>query len=349
MLRELTESYQPEKLLHRDIQLEKINEVFKSFKKFQMGSNLLLQGYSGSGKTTTITSALNGKNGDYIFVSGAQNKTSYKLLKSIFDLNFNTVERTLVEGIKKLQRYPKIIIIDEVNKLKNGIELKDFFDNLNTIYRETSCPVIIITNQRGIIGLIPQDARLTLLFERIDFKSYNALELKDIIEDRVKLIQEKHQIEIPDGRLEYICAVAGKEMEGSARAALRIVQKSILKDNFSDEAIDESLTGILEEEWREFIIGLSQNQQRFLSLLIKLGQNNKKISFPDILSQLTKYTPSRISQLLDVFQDYGIIQSENINHGRAGGNKRFVSFTSKLIFNKMSDLTKEILPLNERI
>ena len=266
-------------------------------------------------------------------------------MKSIFDLNFSTVESTLTEGIKKFKNYPKIIVIDEVNKLKNGAELKDFFDNLNTIYRETSCPIIIITNQRGIIGLMPQDARLTLLFEKIKFNSYNALELKDIVEDRVKIIQEKYKIEIPDGRLEYICAVAGKEMDGSARAVLRIVQRSIIKDDFSDEAIGESLTGILEEEWREFIIGLSQNQQRFLSLLINLAKENKKISFPDILNQLTKYTPSRISQLLDIFQDYGIIQSENINNGRAGGNKRFVFFTSELIFNKISELTNEIIPL----
>ena len=346
MLRELTESYQPEKVLHREEQLKKINEVFKTFNKFQMGSNLLLQGYSGSGKTTTITKALKDKNGNYVFVSGAQNKTSYKLLKSIFDLNFNTLERTLSEGIKKFKNYPKIIVIDEVNKLKNGVELKDFFDNLNTIYRETSCPIIIITNQRGIIGLIPQDARLTLLFEKIDFKSYNPLQLNDIVEERVKEIQKKHQIEIPEGRIKYICAIACKEMDGSARAVLRIVQRSILKNDFSKESIHEALTGILEEEWREFIIGLSQNQQKFLSLLVLLAGKNKKISFPDILNQLDKYTPSRISQLLDIFQDYGIIKSENINHGRAGGNKRFVSFTSELIFNKISDLTEEIIPLS---
>ena len=345
MLRELTESYQPEKVLHRDEQLKKISEVFKTFKKFQMGSNLLLQGYSGSGKTTTIIKSIQGKNGDYIMVSGATNKTSYKLLKSIFDLNFNTVERTLSEGIKKFKNYPKIIIIDEVNKLRNGVEIKDFFDNLNTIYRETSCPIIIITNQRGIIGLMPQDARLTLLFEKIDFKPYNALELKDIVEERVREIQKKHQIEIPEGRIQYICAIAGKEMDGSARAVLRIVQRSIIKDDFSNEAIAEALTGILEEEWREFIIGLSENQQKFLSLLISLAKGNKKVSFPDILNKLSKYTPSRISQLLDIFQDYGIIKSENINHGRAGGNKRFVSFTSELIFNKISNLTEEILPL----
>ena len=343
MLRELTESFPVARVLHRDDQIKQVSEVFKTFAKFKMGSNLLLQGFTGSGKTTTINYVLNKYDDGYLFASGSQNKTSYKLLKSIFDLNFHTIEKTLSEGIKKLKENPQIIVIDEVNKLKDGKELRDLFDNLNTIYRETTCPIILITNQRGIVGLMPDDARLTLLFEKIEFKPYNALELKEIIFDRVKMIQEKYDnIEIPEGRLEYISAIICKEFDGSARAALRITQKCILKNDFSNEIIEAAMTGILEEDWRNFLANLAPNQQKFLSLLIDLTENEKRIPFSKILRNLSKYTPSRISQLLDVFEDYGIIKSEYVNKGRAGGNRRFILFVSNEIHDKIGLLTEEV-------
>ena len=345
MIRELTESYTPEKVLHRDNQIKDIKEVFETFKKFKMASNLLLQGFSGSGKTTAVNSVLKNQNGSFVYASGAQNKTSYKLLKSIFDLNFHTVERTLTEGIKKFKEDPKIIVIDEVNKLKDGVELRDLFDNLNTIYRETSCPVILITNQRGVIGLMPDDARLTLLFEKIEFKPYNAIELKDIISDRVELIKKVHPVNIPEGKLEYIAAVACRDMDGSARSALRITQKCILKNNFTDEEILKALSGIQAEDWRDFLTNLSQNQQKFLGLLLNLSSGQKKIPFSEILKHLSKYTPSRISQLLDVFEDYGIIKSEYVNRGRAGGNQRFIIFTSTQIYEKISEISEDLLAI----
>lgn len=348
MLKELTESFQPEKVLHRDEQLQEIQKVFENFKKFKLASNLLIQGYSGSGKTTTITNILNKQNGDYVFCSGAQNKTSYKLLKSIFDVNFHTIERTLTEGIKKFKEHPKIIVIDEINKLKDSSEIRDLFDNLNTLYRETSCPIILITNQRGIIGLMPDDARLTLLFEKIEFKPYNSIQLADIIHDRVKIIEKNYNIEVPEGKIEYIAAVACREMDGSARAALRMTQKCILNNDFSNEAIHNALSGIQAEDWREFLANLALNQQKFLSLLITLLETNKKIPFSQILRHVDHYTPARVSQLLSVFEDYGILRSEYINKGRAGGNKRFIVFSSPELYQKISELIDEmgVLPLS---
>jgi len=50
MIRELTESFNPKKVLHRKEQIKVIDAVFKNFNKFGMASNLLIQGVTGSGK-----------------------------------------------------------------------------------------------------------------------------------------------------------------------------------------------------------------------------------------------------------------------------------------------------------
>lgn len=341
ILRELTEFYKPENILHRDKQLEEIQKVFKNFKEFGMGSNLLIQGFSGAGKTASINKILEAENGDFIFVSAAENKTSYKLLKSLFDLNFNTLERTLTEGIKNLKENPKIIIIDEINKLKNGAEIKDLFDNLNTIYRGTGCPIILITNTRGIIGLMARDAQLTLLFEKVEFKPYTSEQVFDILLARTGLLKDKINVKIP---LEFLGAVADvvcREMDSSVRMALRIIQRCLLNNDFSDEALQKVIENLEAENWKDFFNTLSDIQKKSLALLLKISPFPSKVAFNDVLKHFTRYTPRRVSQLLDIFEDFGIVKSDYINRGRAGGNKRFISFTNRNIFEKSGEFIEE--------
>ena len=343
ILRELTEGFVPEKVLHRDEQLERIRKVFENFKKLGLGSNILIQGFSGSGKTVTVKRVLQEYNGDCVFVSGAQANTAFKLIRSIFDVNSVTIERALSEGIMKFQKNPRVIIIDEINKLKNGTELRVLFDLLNTFYRETECPIILITNKRGIVGLMPDDARLTLMFEKIEFEPYNALQLKDILFERLKSVQEKNpNLDVPDGRIEYICALANKDMQSSARAALRIIKRCLLNNDFSDKTIKNAVDGLREEDWREFWNRFSITQKKLLSLLVEIMAFPKKIPYSDVLKHYSsKYDPSTVSKLVDSVEETYIIVSEHENKGRAGGNKRFIHFNTKNHFEKVKEFLEE--------
>ncbi|HEA46678.1 MAG TPA: AAA family ATPase [Candidatus Pacearchaeota archaeon] len=342
MLRELTEFHKPDKILHRNQQILEIKRVFKNFKEFGMASNLLIQGFSGAGKTASITNILDQENGDYIFVSGSENKTSYKLLKSLFDLNFNTVEKTLTEGIRKLKENPKVIVIDEINKLKNGSEIKDLFDNLNTIHRGTGCPVILITNTRGIIGLMARDAQLTLMFEKIEFKPYSVDQLQDILGERVLLLKNKGiKIVIPESFIEKICAAVFTEMDSSVRMAMKILQKCLLNNDFSEKALKKSLESVEVEDWREFFNTLSEIQKRSLLLISKFAPWPNKIASKEMFKHFNRYTPRRVLQIIDVFEEFGIIKSDYENKGRAGGNKRFISFTNKNLFDRVNDFIED--------
>ena len=113
MIRELTESFDPKKVLHRKEQIKIIDAVFKNFNKFGMASNLLIQGVTGSGKTTTVTKVMNdntpetSNDNNILFSSGADTKTTFKTLRSLFDLNCSTVEKLLSEGVNFLKKNPK--------------------------------------------------------------------------------------------------------------------------------------------------------------------------------------------------------------------------------------------------
>ena len=342
MLKEFSEGFIPEKVLHREEQIKKLTDIFNNFRNIGMASNLLIQGFSGSGKTLSVKKVLQNQNGDFVFVSGAQSNTAFKLVRSIFDVNASTIERVLSDGIIKFQEHPKVIIIDEINKLKNKTELRILFDILNTFYRETECPIILITNQKGIVQAMPDDARLTLMFEKIEFNPYNATQLSDIFRNRMEdVFKTNPNLKIPDGRLNFIGAVVNKEIDSSARAGLKIIKKCLLNNNFSDDSINSAIKGIVEEGWRDYFGRFTLNQKKLFELLIRIMEYPKKIPYSDILKHYSTSDPSTISKLVDSVEETNIIVSEYENKGRAGGNKKFIFFNTKNHYEKIKEFVEE--------
>jgi len=331
MIRELTENYQPLKVLHRDKQIKSIEKVFENFKKMGVASNLLIFGVTGSGKTTTIKKIIK-ENNCNVFSSGATTNTAFKTFRAIFDLNCKTTERLINESINKLKQNPRIIIIDEVNKI---IDPTNLFNTLNIIYRETNCPVIIITNKRTIYNDIPEDALKTLFFERVDFKSYNALELYDIIKGRLEGIEQEIP-EIPEATLKKICAIGGKD--SSARTVLTMTLRCILSNDFSETFIDKIKNDLKIDEWRDFLNGLKTSEKEFLKNLLELQLKQKTIFPSDLSSMMKDFTPPRISQLISSFENYGIIESKYKNKGRAGGRLREIKFVSQEVFDTLDEM-----------
>lgn len=334
MIRELTETYEPKKILHREEQMKTIASVFKNFRSFGMASNILVQGVTGSGKTTVTSKVIiENKNKDWsdvLFISGADTKTTFKTLRSLFDLNCSTIEKLLSDGISLLKKHPKIIVIDEVNKIKDSDNL---FDNLNTIYRATQCPIIIITNKRTIIDNMPDDARLTLFFDKVEFPSYDSLEIKDIIQDRLKNIEK---ISVPEEALAKICAYAGRQ--GSARIALQIIMKCVLANDYSMDYIDKVAKSLEREDWKTFINGLTSSERRFLESMLFISDKKQFFRHSDLTSYLKDLSPSRISQLVSSFEDYGILVTEYRNLGRGSGRYRVMRFVSEEIKDQLSNV-----------
>jgi len=333
VIKELTDSYVPDKILHREKQIKRIKDIFINFKNLGFASNLLIQGVTGSGKTISVMKVISDVGDDnYFYTTATQPTTTLKTLKSLFDTNKGATSDVIVYGIKKLKEKPRVLIIDEVNKIK---DITEFFNALNAIYRETGCPIIIITNKRTIIKDMPDDARLTLFFERVNFPAYNAKELKDILMYRLEKIKNKIP-EIPESAINYICALGARE--GSARIVLGITLRCILENNFSEEFIRDVMDNIDLEDWKSFINGLSKTEKVFLKTLLMLKEVKDEITSSDISRFMDKLSPSRISQLITTFVDYGVINYRYKNMGRHGGRMRIVNFVSDEIYKKLNDL-----------
>lgn len=314
----LFEAYPPSKILHRDQQIEMIQKLFLQIKeKEALGTALLIQGVTGSGKTATTKHILKNNAGLYLFASGETTKTACATLRALSDLDYKTEEKILNEFIEKISIEKKVVVIDEVHKIK---DLNNFLQHINTIYRNAGVPIILVTNRRMFLEKMPEDVRKTLFFQKVLFPAYDAMHLYDILNDRLK----EGNLGIPEETKRYICGIGAKE--GSARLILRLAYEHITK---KEQNIDKILNALNREEWSEVINSLCYSEKKFLRTLLKLSDNNgKKISSSELQQEFSDLSPSRISQIITGLEGYGMIKTEKVNLGRGGGRFRYISFTN---------------------
>lgn len=327
MLIELSDFYLPKEVLHRDKQLKSIRDIFINFKKYKCGTNLAILGVTGGGKTTIMRKVINEEDCS-VYISCTDSKTTFKTIKSIFNLNVQTRAEALEKTIKNLLSNPKIIVIDEIDKVK---DISNLFDDLNTIYRKTMVPIIIITMNRGILSEMPIDAKKTLFFEKVTLPAYNAFELKDILKSRIEQIKSDIP-NIDDGAINYLAALASRN--GSARLLLYMTLRCLQKGNFHHEFIDDVYSEMMKQEWFGFYDDLSENEKEFLRVLLNFCDDKKEIDAERIQHHI-KLSQSRVSQLLNAFEKYNVIKTYHRNFGRGGGRKRFIKFYSKEIHEEL--------------
>jgi len=331
----LGDEYLPEKIFHRDEQLKKIRNVFINFKKYKAGTNLLIIGVSGSGKTTLIRKVIKEEDNS-LFVSGNETKTSFKKLKNLFELKCQYRHEAVEEAINILKKNPKIIIVDEIDKI---VDFHLLINDLNLIYRKTMIPIIIISYKRDILSKMSVDALRTLYFERINLSSYNSFELRDIIEERLKLLGiDKDQL--PGEFIPYLSAVSAKS--GSCRLALNILLRCLQNGNFSKKFIEEIYENLMKEDWAGFYDEINSTEKKFLCVLLNNCNDKEEINLERLQFEMKKedfpLTISRISQMVNTFERYSVVISKHKNMGRGGGRKRMVRFLSKEVYNSVSKL-----------
>ena len=297
-----------------------------------MGTNLLVLGVTGSGKTTIIKKVTEEEN-NATYISCLNKKTSHEVLKSICNIKIRNQTEVLKKTIEILIKNPKILIIDEIDKVR---DLNNLMNDLNFIYRKTMIPIIIITIKRDILNKIPIDAKKTLFFEKVTLPSYNAIELKNILKSRIKLIKDR-DIKIPEGSINFISAVASKQ--GSARVLINLTIRCIQKNNFTQVFIQKIYDELIRQDWLGFVNEINESEKKFLEYVIDFCNHKTEVSSEQI-QNVMKISPARVSQLINTFEKYGIMTSRHENRGRAGGRKRIIKFSSKEIYDELIIILK---------
>ena len=317
------EDYIPPKLVIRDKQVEQIKQTIDNFSKNGIAPNLQLQGVTGSGKTSTLMYVLRSYDPKlFTLIKCKQTKGIKEVLAQLAGLKPLARQRApelMPEIIKVLKKDKRIIVIDDVTAVSSWLDLMGYLDG---IFREVQTPIIVTTNVFKFLDRLPEDVRHTLLFFRVDFPAYNAIDLYNIVKDRVELSGAR----FPDESLHIIAA--GAAQVGSARDALTMTRTAIQQSRTDQKSIAE-LQHIMEEQtYLDYVSKLAPKERQVLSYIIqRYAKSRRGIPIRDITRDL-RLSPSRTSQLVTGLEQYEVIQTRTEHQG--GGNYRVIELDETL-------------------
>jgi Cdc6-like AAA superfamily ATPase len=286
-------------------------------------SNLILQGVTGSGKTSTLQYVLKKYDSKlYTFVSCKQQKGVKEVLAQLGNVNALARQRApeiLPKVIENLKKERRLIILDDVTQVSSWLELMNYLDG---IYRAVQTPIFVTTNVFQFLDRLPQDVRHTLLFFRVEFGAYNAKELHAILKDRVDLSGAG----VPEATLGLIAALSADI--GSARDALMMTRTAVQSGKSTENEIRELKRMMEEQTYMDYLNKLAPKERQVLDFIVQeYGRTKQPIPVRDV-SRALKLSPSRTSQLITGLEQYEIISTQ-VNRKR--GNFREIEPDSELV------------------
>jgi len=336
MVFELSEKYVPDNFLFREKQKKAIESVFKNYKKFGFGAggNKLVIGSTGVGKTALTTKILS-ENNSSMFVSARIHNTANKILKALLG---ETKKADTSDLINKLNHIliedGKVVVIDEIDKCSNVCELGRIMD---TIFRECGTPFVIISNNWNILNMLPDDAQKSLAFSRVEFPSYSAIELGEILSTRLELVEKKYP-DLPkfsyssenfdeEGIRNLLASRIVRVFNSSVRMLLNITLSCIVNNNFSPEFMEEEIQKKNKDEWAGNLMELGQTEKEFLWHLFELSEGEDKVLSSEIHKQMPDLSSARISQVTKSLFNAGVIEIKSVSSGKVGNRFRAVEFS----------------------
>ncbi|MHB1663118.1 MAG: ORC1-type DNA replication protein [Thermoplasmataceae archaeon] len=352
----LTSSHIPDSFPHRERQINLMVEALSSIMRNSRPSNLLLYGKTGTGKssiTQYVMSKLAEKAPDSIlscYLNCQTFDSPYSILinvaKSVSGNDnippsgwpLDRVYTELSSRIEKSKKY-LVIILDEIDKLveKNGGDSLYVILKAADESKGAKTSIIGITNDTSFTEKLDSRVKSRLNQESIVFPPYNASELKDILEPRVRGILAENSIEEPAINL---CAAIGAQEHGDARKAIDLMRIAIElairddKEIVTTEHVYRSRDKLETDVLKETIRTLPTHTKIVIMGCITASEMNKTgeiyANYKDICHEM-KVPPvssRRVSDLLSDLEDAGLITTTIRSLGRYG-RTRYIQLNEK--------------------
>jgi len=365
-------NYTPDKILHREKQITEIAKILAPSLKLEKPSNLFIYGKTGTGKTCIVkyvtqemgeVAKKKKLNLKVVYINCKYQRvadTEYRLIaeiiknlgetipttglptKDVYDFFFRIVEE---------QKTLLILIMDEIDHVvkKMGDEMLYTLTRINDQLKESKVSIIGITNDLNFINNLEPRVKSSLSEEEMLFPPYDAVQLKEILEQRAKIGFKKDVLE--EGLISKCAALAAKE-HGDARRALELLRvagelaEREGKNLVTMEDVDVAQEKIDRDNILEAIKTSPKQHQLILQSILQLKkQNGKEEIFTGQVFEVyktigTKYgisilTSRRVSDIISELDMFGIIQTKLVNKGRHGR-------TREICVNLSSSTTEEI-------
>jgi len=370
--RVLQMNYVPNDITHRDEQIDQIAEILAPSLKRQKPSNVFIYGKVGSGKTLVIK---------YISeqLLGTANKLNVPLrmlylnckLKRVADTEYRLIAQLIRDlgkeipttglptdevyktffGIVDNKKQLVTLILDEIDQLvrKCGDEVLYNLTRINEELKNSQLSIIGISNDLVFVDNLDPRVKSSLSEEEIVFPPYNALQIQDILNQRV--IKAFKEGVIQQAVIAKCAAYAARE-HGDARRALELIRVAgeIAEREDSKHVILEHLDKAEEKIEKDRILDTVKTQplqcQLVLYSIIKVSLKRKDVILTgevyDVYknycssSSLRPLTQRRISDIIAELDMFGILNVKVVSKGRYGRTREISlaipdSMVSKII------------------
>jgi len=361
-------AFEPSSLPHRDHEVEALVRNLVDALNGHIPSNMLLYGVPGSGKTVVTRFVLGqlldkgvemGQPVQTYEINCRNVDTKYRVVQTIASqlarrgdtpIPFTgwPTDRVLETLIYRMDRAAgvHIIVLDEIDNLvsRAGDDLLYNLTSLNTVLGNARCCIIGISNDLHFTQQLDPRVSSRLSQEDLVFHPYGALEIQDILNERVETGLREDVLE--GGVLELCAALAAQE-HGDARRALDLLRISVQKAEQRSQAMVDPKHVRLAQSQLEYdqvtpVLKSLPLHQKVVLFAIILNEENgmRNISTGEVYRTyadacmkigVEPLTPRRISSLLNELDTLGLIMARNVSKGRGGRSKQVNSAIPKAI------------------
>lgn len=373
----LTANFIPAKIPHREEEITQLSSALAPMLKGFHANNVFVYGTCGTGKTICsrfvvkqLEEAVKTSQIKSIYVNCKMKKvadTEYRLLAQLLKelgecvpdtgLPTDVLYRRFFEKADS-KKQTLVLILDEIDALfkKIGDEFLYNLTRINQELKQAKLNIIGITNDLSFRDGLDMRVRSSLGEEEILFRPYNALQLKEILEERAKA---GFVSPVDEAVLNKCAAIAAQE-HGDARRALDLLrvagelaerQGGII---ITEPHVDAAEQKIDLDRVIETIKSQPKQSQAVLHAIVKLSGkkttrwSDTRLLTGDVFSMYetvckannTKpLTQRRVSDLVAELDMLGIITAKVISKGRYGRTKEI----SLAINNTLLDRVKVFL------
>ena len=345
-------NYTPETIPHRDEQVQQIASILAPALRMEKPSNIFLYGRTGTGKTVVsqyvadqLMKTARKKNIklEIIYLNCKMKRvadTEYRLMAQLANsfgakvpatgLPTDEIYRIFLEKIDDDDRMI-ILILDEIDQLvsKAGDGIMYNLTRINSELKRAEITFIGISNNLVFVDNLDPRVKSSLSEEELVFPPYNAIQLQDILKERVGLAFKKGVIE--EGVIEKCAAYAARE-HGDARRALELIRvagevaerKNKSKVNVGN--LDEAEEKIERDRIVDIVKTQPKQGQIVLYSIFNLDLRDKRFTgdaygvYSDNCKTcgLKPLTQRRVSDIIAELDMLGIINARVISKGRYG-------------------------------
>jgi cell division control protein 6 len=356
----LRPSYIPEKLPHREKQIDQLASILATALRGERPSNVLIFGKTGTGKTAVIkylgneiSKADDWKRVSFLYMNCEIIDTPYAVLQNVgnrFVQDFDeripftgwSTERVYNILREKIDEEKKVVVIvlDEIDKLvyKSGDDVLYHLSKINDDLEKTKISLIGISNDLKFTEFLDPRVKSRLSDEKMVFPPYNANELRDILQQRSKLAFENGVID--DGVISLCAALAAQE-HGDARRALDLlrVAAELVERSGNDKITEHHVRKAKNKIELDCVLEATkslptQSKLVLLGIVLSEERGSARLTTGDVFSAykelarktgISNLTQRRVTDLISELDMLGLVNARVKSFGRGGRTKEIQS------------------------